>query len=205
MPIAFIHTRRVAFGGLVAFSGARSDMFPLLQKLRLFPKAILQKGAPQQIGSPEKELRFTRSRQATPFWMAGLFFLVVAGGLAAASTTFFSPPSGHRIVENGWWALLPLTIGIACLWAAVHLTRHAYIILTPIGIELFPLIFPSKNLNVVYWPEVEGISFDEGRTQMVIDVAGGSKIFLTLAPIRKDRLELLSVAAERRMEQKAGA
>lgn len=178
-------------------------MFPLLQKLRSFPKAILQMGAPQKIGTPEKELRFTRSRQATPFWFAGLFFLVVAGGLAAASTTLFSPPSGHRIVEDGWWALVPLALAVACLWAAIHLTRHAYIIFTPIGIELFPLLFPSKNLNVVYWPEVEGIHFDELLAQMVIDVAGGSKIFLTLAPIRKDRVEMLVIAAGGRMAEKA--
>jgi len=179
-------------------------MFPLLQKLCNFPKGILQKGNPQKVGAPEKELRFTRARQGNPFWMVGIFFFVVACGIAAASTKFFSPPSGHRIVENGWWALVPLALAIACFWAAIHLTRHAYIILTPIGVEIFPLLFPSKNLNVVYWPEIEGISFDDARRQMVIDIAGGSKIFLTLAPIRKDRLDLLVLAAEGRMEEKAG-
>jgi hypothetical protein len=180
-------------------------MSPLLQKILTFPKTVLRKCRRQKIGSPEKEVRFTRSRQATPFWFAGLFFLVLAGGIAAASTTLFSPPSGHRIVEDGWWALLPLALGTACLWAAIHLTRHAYIILTPIGIELFPLFFPSKNLNVVYWPEIEGVSFDDARRQMVIDIAGGSKIFLTLDPVRRDRIELLVKAAQGRMAEKGSA
>ncbi|MFT4549863.1 MAG: hypothetical protein ACI8XO_004148 [Verrucomicrobiales bacterium] len=179
-------------------------MFPLLQKLSAFPKAVLQTFCAPKIGAPEKELRFTRSRQAIPFWITCLFFLVAACGIAAASTRWFSPPSGHRIVENGWWALLPLVLAIVCLWAAVHLTRHAYIILTPIGIELFPLFFPSKNLNVVYWPEIEAIHFDDSRSQMIIDIAGGSKTFLTLAPIRKDRLALLVLGAEGRIAEKAG-
>lgn len=173
-------------------------MFPLLQKLRSLPRAIAEKGAPQKIGAPEKELRFTRSRQAIPLWLAGLFLIVVAGGIALASTPWMS-----RAIGQPWWALLPLVLGIACLWAALHLTRHAYIIFTPIGIELFPLFFPSKNLNVVYWPEVEAIDFDAGRTQMVIDLAGGSKIFLTLAPIPKDRIEMLVRASEGRMAEKA--
>ena len=188
---------------MVDLSAAPAHMTDFLQKLRSLPKAILQKGAPQKIGAPEKELRFTRARQAAPFWFAGLICLVLAGGIAAASTTFFSPPSEHRLVENGWWSLLPLALGLVCLWAAIHLTRHAYIILTPIGIELFPLFFPSKNLNVVYWPQVEAIDIDDARRQMVIDVEGGSKIFLTLAPIRRDRIELLVRATEGRMAEKA--
>ena len=188
----------------VVFSAHRQEpMFPLLQKLRSFPKALLQKGAPQKVAASEKELRFTRARQANLFWLVGLACLVFAGGVAAASTTMFSPPSGHRVVENGWWALPPLAIGLALLWAAIHLTRHAYIILTPIGIEIFPLLFPSKNLNVVYWPQVEAIGFDDGHTQMVIGLAGDSKIFLALAPIRRDRIELLVMATEGRMAEKA--
>ena len=184
---------------MVALSGALTKMFPLLQKFRSIPRAIIPAVSPGKVDAPEKELRFTRARQAAPFWIAGLLLFVVAGGIAAASTTLFSPPSGHRIVENGWWALVPLALSLACLWVAIHLTRHAYILLTPIGIELFPLFFPSKNLNVVYWPEVDGIDFDAERRQMVIDVAGGSKIFLTLDPIRRDRIELLVRAAEGRM------
>ena len=189
--------------GMVGFCGALTQMFPLLQKLRTLPKAMIPAKAPGKVGAPEKELRFTRARQATPFWIAGLFFFVVAGGIAAASTTLFSPPSGHRIVEDGWWALVPLALAAVCLWVAIHLTRHAYIIFTPIGIELFPLFFPSKNLDVVYWPEIDAIEFDDARQkQMVIDVAGGSKIFLTLDPISRDRLKLLVTAAEGRMADK---
>jgi len=180
-------------------------MFPLLQKICSLPRTLIPAKAPGKVGAPEKELRFTRARQATPFWIASLFFFVVAGGIAAASTTLFSPPSGHRIVENGWWAFIPLVLSVVCLWAAIHLTRHAYIILTPIGIELFPLFFPSKNLNVVYWAEVDAVKIDAARKQMVIDVAGGSKIFLTLDPILRDRLPLLVTAAEGRMAEKSTA
>ncbi len=89
----------------MGLSGDRKRMFPLLQKLGSFPKTIFQMLSSPKIGSPEKELRFTRSRQATPFWVAGLFLLVAGLGIAAASTEFFSPPSGHQIVTNGWWAI----------------------------------------------------------------------------------------------------
>ena len=59
------------------------------------------------------------------------------------------------------------------------------------------------NLNVIYWPEIEAIDIDEARKQMVIDIAGGSKTFLTLDPIRRDRLDLLVKATEGRMAEKS--
>ena len=93
-------------------------MSSLLEKLRSLPKAIAQKGAPQKIGAPEKELRFTRSRQANPLWIAGLFFLVLGAGIVLASTPFMS-----SMVANPRWALLPLAAALACWWAALHLPQ----------------------------------------------------------------------------------
>ncbi|RYD37422.1 MAG: hypothetical protein EOP86_03545 [Verrucomicrobiaceae bacterium] len=89
--------------------------------------------------APEKELRFTRSRQSVPFWLLGMVLALAALGLGIMWRENLSlwPP---------WWlALLPLTGAIGAFWLALRLTRHAYLLLSPVGVE----IFPFSNLRTI--------------------------------------------------------
>ena len=91
------------------------------------------------VQSPEKELRFTRSGQAVVFWVASAVLTAVAVTLAATSVyRDINPDLPHPA-----WALIPLVLAVVAARLAVNLTRHAYLILTPLGIEIFPFFRPA--------------------------------------------------------------
>src|SRR5438105_262220 len=97
---------------------------------------------------PFKELRFTRSQQAVTFVIAGVVFVSVAGGLLVL---WFSRVSGPN---SPWWALLPITAAWLCFRLAAHLTKHAFLLLSPLGIEIFPFFRPSQNMRLISWGEI---------------------------------------------------
>lgn len=150
------------------------------------------------IQSPEKELRFTRSGQAVVFWLAAAVFAAVALTLAATSIyRSINPQLPHPA-----WALLPLAASLATARLAMRLTRRAYLILTPLGIEIFPFFRPADGMRLVAWPEVHSAEVDAGRGMLTLhhDAAKTSGIHLSLRPIRADRRELLLKALDGRLE-----
>ena len=87
-----------------------------------------------KIQSPEQELRFTRSGQAMLFWVGAAMLSSV--GITLLATTIYrdiNPALPHPA-----WALVPLAFAGFMVHTAARLTRHAYLILTPLGIEIFP-------------------------------------------------------------------
>lgn len=140
------------------------------------------------VQSPEKELRFTRSGQAVLFWMAAAVLTAVAVTLTAIWY--------YREEPHPLWALLPLLLAAASLRLAVRLTRHAYLILTPLGIEIFPFFRPASGMRLVVWQEVDSAEVDPGFTMLTLhhDAAKTSGIHISLRPIREDRRELLAKA-----------
>jgi len=97
--------------------------------------------------------------------------------------------------------LVLFCLSLICFWVAVNCVRHAFIILTPLGIELFSFWFPSKNLQVIYWTEIDNAIVTEDMKTLEIQCQGGSKVFVALAPITADRLPYLKRAIEGRIEQ----
>jgi len=145
-----------------------------------------------KIKSPEKELRFTRSGQAAIFWL-------VAAVLAATAITLLITSIYRDInprLPHPAWALLPLTMSGLCARLAINLTRHAYLILTPIGIEIFPFFRPSQTMRLVLWQEVNSAEVDDKCTRLTLhhDLEKTSGIHLSLGPIRTDRRTLLAKA-----------
>lgn len=150
------------------------------------------------IQSPEKELRFTRSGQAAGFWLAAA--TLAAAALTLAVTSFYrdiNPSLPHPA-----WALAPLAASIAATRLAWRLTRHAYLILTPIGIEIFPFLRPSAGMNLVVWQEIESMETDAAGKRLTLHHNAGktSGIHLSLRPIRSDRRDLLLKAVEGRLK-----
>lgn len=145
-----------------------------------------------------KELRFTRSRQAVTFVIAGVVFLCLAGGLLALWSWGVNNPLSL------WWALLPLIAAWGCLRLAARLTRHAYLLLSPIGIEIFPFIRPAQNMQLFSWGEIQhaGVS-DDGRL-LTLTLAGyeDAKVIISLDPIKERTRPLLKKAVEGVMERR---
>ena len=147
---------------------------------------------PRKILAPEKELRFTRSGQAPWFWMAAaVFACVTVTLLACAVYRGVNPRPPHPA-----WALLPLVLAVAAARTAVRLTRHAYLILTPLGIEIFPFFRPARSMRLVSWQEIADAQIDADLTLLTLhhNAERSSGIHLSLAPIRQDLRVLLAKA-----------
>jgi hypothetical protein len=140
----------------------------------------------------EKELRFTRSGQAAGFW--------VASAVAAAAAITLLATSIYRDINpflpHPAWALVPLGLSGVAAKYALSLTRHAYLILTPLGIEIFPFFRPAEGMRLVVWQEVKSAELDEKLTRLTLhhNAEKSSGIHLSLKPIRKDRRSLLAKA-----------
>lgn len=144
------------------------------------------------VQSPETELRFTRSGQAVVFWVASA--VLTAGAVTLAATSLYrgeNPRLPHPL-----WALAPLVLALASARLAVNLTRHAYLILTPLGIEIFPFFRPAAGMRLVVWQEVHSAELNAAGTVLTLhhDAAKTSGIHLSLKPVRKDRRALLAKA-----------
>lgn len=145
----------------------------------------------------EKELRFTRAAQAAVFWVLASVSLMAAVILGVVS--LYRPD--FPALPHPAWALIPLAIGIASARLAVHLTKHAYLILTPLGIDLFPFFRPAKNMRTIFWQEIKAIDVsEENRTLLLhFNDERTSGIFLSLRPIRMAQRKLLAVALRGRL------
>ncbi len=145
-----------------------------------------------QVQSPEKELRFTRSGQAALFWLLAAVCAAVAMTLAATSIYRDTNPD----LPHPAWALVPLGLAVLAARLAVGLTRHAYLILTPLGIEIFPFFRPAEGMKLVVWQEVDAAEVNAEMTRLTLhhDAAKTSGIHLSLKPVRKDRRDLLAKA-----------
>ncbi|HSP41777.1 MAG TPA: hypothetical protein VLO11_02800 [Luteolibacter sp.] len=149
--------------------------------------------------SPEQELRFTRSRQAVAFWLAA--------AVMAMATIVIVAVSFHRAenpeLPHPAWALVPAVAAALLARGAVRLTRHAYLILTPLGIEIFPFFRPASGMRLVAWQELREMDADSALTRLTLhyNVEKTSGIHLSLRPIRADRRHLLVEAVRRRLGQ----
>lgn len=145
-----------------------------------------------KIQSPEKELRFTRSGQALGFWLAAAGFTAVALTLLATSIYRDINPD----VPHPAWAVLPLIVSGMFARLAIRLTRHAYLILTPLGIEIFPFFRPASGMQLVLWQELHHAEADTAMTLLTLhrDAAETSGIRLSLRPVHSARRSLLAKA-----------
>ena len=144
------------------------------------------------IQAPEKELRFTRSGQATLFWIGAAVLATAAITMLATSIYRDINP----LLPHPAWALVPFGLAAATARVAVGLTRHAYLILTPLGIEIFPFFRPAEGMRLVMWQEIDHAEVNPDGTTLTLHHDSGktSGIHLSLTPIRSDRRSLLAKA-----------
>lgn len=152
---------------------------------------------PRPISAPEKELRFTRSGQATAFWIAA------AIATSAALTLLATSPyrATHPELPHPAWSLPPLAAAAILTRTAIHLTRHAYLILTPIGIEIFPFFRPAKGMRLIAWHEIHSTSTNPQQTTLSLhyNAAHSAGIHLSLKPLQRRQIPLLLAAIHGRI------
>ncbi len=156
-----------------------------------------------RLQSPEKELRFTRSGQAAAFWIAAAVMATAAIILVAVSFHRVENPE----LPHPAWALVPAAAAVWLARTAFRLTRHAYLILTPLGIEIFPFFRPAAGMQLVAWQQLHDAETNDSLTLLTLhhNPEKSSGIHLSLRPIRADRRHLLAEAVQRRLRQDAGA
>ena len=91
---------------------------------------------------------------------------------------------------------MPLAFAAFMVHTAARLTRHAYLILTPLGIEVFPFFRPANGMRLILWQEIHQAEVNEKTTRLTLHHDSGktSGIHLSLTPIRADRRTLLAKA-----------
>ena len=151
--------------------------------------------------SPEKELRFTRSHQAVLFWTLGLVLVLVGAGLGILSWwQLRNPPP--------WWlALVPLVLAGGSFALAWRLTRHAYLLLSPVGVEIFPFWKPVDHFQLLPWGTIAEAGFSPDDRWLTLTLAGYEdvKVILTLDPIKPAARPLLKTAVLGVMEKRTAA
>jgi hypothetical protein len=142
------------------------------------------------VAEPQKELRFTRAGQATGFWIA-------AAVLVMAGLVFFlliPYRADNPQLPHPAWGLVPLALAAGLVRLAWRCTKHAYILLSPIGVEIFPLFRPASTMQVIPWAQIVAAEIDRSRLTLHFTAEKTSGIHLSLAPLAKDRRELLARA-----------
>ena len=142
------------------------------------------------MAAPFKELRFTRSGQAVTFLVLGLVCLAAAVGIGYVWWQRIE----HR---PAWWlGVVPLLLAGWSFRTAWRLTRHAYLLLTPLGVEIFPFFRPDREMQLVTWGEIERAEVDEGMRRLTLVLAGleDARIIVTLEPVASRSRPLLAAA-----------
>ena len=148
---------------------------------------------PSKVAKAHKELRFTRARQATHIFLAAAFFAILGMGTFVAMFASWGP-TDPDFLKWFWLCILPLIPALLLSRLALHCVRHAYLLLTPMGIEIFPLLKPEKNLQVLFWSEIDNCEF-KGSTLLIHrnkEKTSGS--IITLKPLHPQQITLLQKA-----------
>lgn len=142
------------------------------------------------VAEPHKELRFTRSGQAAGFCVAGAVMIGIGVTLLATGYYRAINPS----IPHSAWAIPFLVIAIGLFILARHLTRHAYLILTPLGLEVFPFFRPSKGMQMVFWQEINAAEVVGKWLTLHFNSERTAGMHLSLRPVGKKSRSLLAKA-----------
>ncbi|MEO1857707.1 MAG: hypothetical protein ABGY95_10155 [Rubritalea sp.] len=153
--------------------------------------------SPKAVAESHKELRFTRTRQASQFFILTAFLLVL--GVASFVALYVSwGPKDLDFRLYAWFCLTPLIPSYFTLRLAIHCVRYAYILLTPMGVEVFPFFQPEKNLQIIFWQEVDSFDISPSLLTLHSSPEKTSGTVLTLKPLAPAQISLLRKAIEAR-------
>lgn len=151
------------------------------------------------VSEPQKELRFTRSAQAVKFCILGA--VLVGVGVTLLATGIYRETNPE--LPHPAWAAPCFVLAVGSFLLAMHLAKHAYLILTPMGLEVFPFFRPSKGMQLVMWQEISAAELDAGVTRLTLhyNTEKTAGMHLSLRPIRRGLRALLVKAIQGRAKQ----
>ena len=144
---------------------------------------------PKKVAEPEKELRFTRSAQAQTFYLLASLLLI-------SSVTFIAVALTPEPPVPLWSAIVPAVFALPLLWIGVRCNRYAYIILTPLGVEIFPFFKARENLQVIYWSEIDLAEIKDKNLYLHYNKEQTAGLVAALSPILQKSHPLLERAIE---------
>lgn len=151
---------------------------------------------PRTVEEPHQELRFTRGAQGARFAILGA---LLAG--AAIATLLLNVIPKDPITPL-WWPLVPVPFAVVSWRLAWRCVRHAYVILTPLGIEVFPFFKARENLRVIYWSDIADAEINaRGDLVLHFNENRSAGVVASLAPLLPAKRSLLARAVEGRMKE----
>ncbi|MFK7910531.1 MAG: hypothetical protein AB8F34_08000, partial [Akkermansiaceae bacterium] len=166
--------------------------------------AVIPRG-PKSIAEPEKELRFTRAAQAPLFFALSVLVFTATVAVFILSTQDWG--MDDPVLDGWWWLCLPgLLLCYTLIRLGLRCTRHAYIILSPLGVEIFPFFKAKENLQVIYWSQVADAEFTPDAKNLVLHFTEEKKsgVIASLKPIPEARRHLLEEAVLGVLEKQDG-
>lgn len=164
-------------------------------------RGLFLPSGPRPVAEPEKELRFTRGSQAPLFYMISA--LTVCGGMALMILSTQNWGMDEPPLKDWWWLAIPdILVGFWFLRLGMRCSKHAYIILTPLAVEIFPFFNARKNLRVVYWSEVHDAEVKDGKLMLHFSEHKDSGVVASLQPIPPRQRDLLKTAVDGLMNQR---
>jgi hypothetical protein len=143
-----------------------------------------------------KEIRFTRAGQAVPLWLGAAICLTATLALLCIRWI----PGNDGLGPPALWALLPAVPTWILAKLAIHCTRHAYLILTPLGLEILPLLRPAARMRLIPWQQIDSLDCTDSRLTLHFNREMSSGVHLTLRPLRHDQRVLLKSALAGRID-----
>lgn len=152
--------------------------------------------------SGDQELRFTRNRTGAVWCALALPLFFAALGVGAWG---LSPASGGPASPEGWARLL--SAGVLVLAAAVCflfgllLMRRTYVVATPLGLDILPLMRPASRMILLGWSELLGA--EQQGSSLLLRRRNGPPV--RLSGLRARQVELLRIVVDGRLRQLASS
>lgn len=147
------------------------------------------------VAREQRELRFTRNAWALWLYFWGVYLVL---GMAMAACMTFRPRIPFWVEAACWTG--GILLAAVCFWLAVVCMRRAYVLLTPLGVEILPLWKPEKRMKVYPWYGIDDWSPRLGG--IVLLMSDGSSDRINLFCMRARQRELLTTALTGRIMQK---
>lgn len=155
----------------------------------------------RHIPACERELRFTRNRAGARLLAAGLLLIAVAVFLQLTGHDVISPylPAPLPLMQAA--VLLPAAL---CLYLGWYCLKHAAVIVTPLGVEILPLLRPRKRMTWYIWQQIRSVECTEKT--LALTLSDGIRANIRLGSLTPASRTLLAHAVQTRLSslQEAG-